>query len=260
MLRAILLDLDGTIYKGKTAIEGANEVLDLLRKKGLKVYFVTNAATRSRAGVVEKLAGMGIHAEEKEVYCTTYAAARYITKNLGGKTVFCVGEQGMKDEFGKHGITVVEDDSAGIVVVGLDRTVDYEKLSKGYRAIEKGAEFIATNCDVIYPVEDGYLPGAGALVAAMESCTGKKPFVIGKPETYFVELIHEEEKLEKDEMIVVGDRVDTDIIFAKNAGIKSVLVLTGVTGKNEIEKLEERPDYVIESISDLPGLIEKLSP
>jgi len=260
MLRAILLDLDGTIYKGKTAIEGANVVLDLLREKGMMIFFVTNAATRSRVGVVEKLRGMGIHAEEKEMYCTTYAAARYITGNFGGKTVFCIGEQGMKDEFRRHGISIVEDDSAGIVVVGLDRTINYEKLSAGYRAIAKGAGFIATNCDVVYPVEDGYLPGAGALVAAMESCTGKKPFVIGKPETYFVELIREEEKLGKDEMIVVGDRAETDIMFAKNAGIKSVLVLTGVVRKEEIEKMEERADYVIDSIRDLPSLLEKISP
>ncbi len=260
MVKAVLLDLDGTIYKGKTAIPGANETMEKLRSSGIKLFFVTNAATRSRVGVAEKLAGMGIRAEEEEMYCTTYATARYITKNHPGKTVFCIGEQGMKDEFGKHGITVVEDDSAGIVVVGLDRTIDYKKLSIGYRAIGKGAEFIGTNGDVVYPVEDGFLPGAGALVAAVESCTGKKPFIIGKPESYFAELINEEKKLDKSEMIIVGDRLDTDIRFGNNTGIKSVLVLTGVTKREDIEKSKDKPDYVIESINELPSILEGLSP
>lgn len=260
MLKAVLLDLDGTIYKGKTAIPGADETLQKLRDKGIKLFFVTNAATRSRAGVVEKLAGMDIHAKEEEMYCTTYAAAIHITASHPEKTVFCIGEKGMKDEFEKHGIKIVEDDSAGIVVVGLDRTIDYKKLSIGYRAIMKGAEFIATNGDVVYPVEDGFLPGAGSLVAAVESCTGKKPFVIGKPETYFAELINKEEKLGRDEMLVVGDRLDTDIRFGKNSGIKSVLVLTGVTKKEDVEKAKDKPDYVIETITELSSLLEKLSP
>lgn len=260
MLKAILLDLDGTVYKGKTAIQGTNETMIKLREKGYLLFFITNAATRSRAGVVEKLAGMGIEAKEAEVYCATYATGKYISKNHPGKTVFCIGERGMKDEFAKHGITIVDDDNAGIVVVGLDRTIDYRKLSTGYRAIAKGAEFIATNGDVVYPVEDGFLPGAGAMVAAVESCTGKKPFIIGKPETYFAELINEEEKLDKNEMIMVGDRLDTDIQFAKNTGIKSIFVLSGVCTKEDIEKTGIKPDYILESMNELPELLEKLSP
>ncbi len=259
MLKAVLLDLDGTVYRGKSAIPGADETLQKLRDKGIRLFFVTNAATRSRVGVVEKLAGMGIHAKEEEMYCTTYATARYITSNFKDKTVFCIGEKGMKDEFKKHEISVVEDDSAGIVVVGLDRTIDYDKLSVGYKTIMKGAEFIATNGDVVYPVEDGFLPGAGVMVAAVESCTSKKPFIIGKPEIYFAELIHAENKLDKEEMLIVGDRTDTDIRFGRNTGIKSVLVLTGVTKKEDIEKSNDKPDYVIESVNELPELVEKLS-
>lgn len=258
MLRAILLDLDGTVYKGKTAIPGANETMRRLREK-YKLFFVTNAATRSRIGVVEKLADMGIEAKESEMYSTTYASGKYIAKNHPGKTVFCIGEKGMKDEIGKHSITLAQDDSADIVLVGLDRTIDYKKLSIGYRAIEKGAEFIATNQDVVYPVEDGFLPGAGAIVSAVESCTRKSPFIIGKPRSYFAELINEEEKLGKEEMIIVGDRLDTDIQFAKNTGIKSVLVLTGVTKKEDVEKSKVKPDYVIESINELPELLEKIN-
>jgi len=256
MLKAILFDLDGTLYKGKTAIPGAAEAVEELRKNGIMVFFITNAATRSRKGVVEKLTGMGITAGEKEVYGATYATARYITSNFPGKTVFCIGERGMKEEFAVHGIKIADDDSAGIVVVGLDRTLNYEKLSIGYRAIMKGAEFIATNTDSVYPVEDGLLPGAGVMVAAIERCTGKKPFIVGKPGTYFAELAVKENNLNKDEIILVGDRLNTDILFAKNAGIKSVMVLTGVSKREDIKEI--KPDYVIESIRDLPGLLHKV--
>lgn len=256
MLKAILFDLDGTLYKGKTAIPGAAETLEKLRKEGIGLFFITNAATRSRSGVVDKLKGMEISVEEKEVYGATYATARYITSNFPDKTVFCIGEKGMKEEFNKHGIKIVEDDSAGVVVVGLDRTIDYNKLSVGYRAIMKGAEFVATNTDSVYPVEDGFLPGAGVMVASIERCTGKKPFVVGKPESYFAELVIKENQLNKEEVIIVGDRLNTDIQFAKRAGIKSVLVLTGVSKKEDIKEI--KPDFVIDTVNDLPELLHKV--
>lgn len=256
MLKAVLFDLDGTLYKGKTAIPGAEETLERLRKEGIRIFFITNAATRSRAGIVEKLTGMGIHAEENEVYGATYATARYITSNFPGKTVFCIGEKGMKDEFEKHKIKLVDDDSAEIIVVGLDRTIDYRKLSIGYRSIMKGAEFIATNTDATYPVEDGFLPGAGVMVAAIERCTGKKPFVVGKPESYFAELVIKENNLKKNEIIFVGDRLNTDIHFAKRAEIKSVMVLTGVSKKEDIKDI--KPDFVIDTVNELPELLHKV--
>jgi len=162
----------------------------------------------------------------------------------------------MKEEFEKNKIKVVDDDSAEIVVVGLDRTLDYKKLSIGYRAIMKGAEFIATNTDATYPVEDGFLPGAGVMVAAIERCTGKKPVVVGKPESYFAELVIKENSLDKEKIIFVGDRLETDIQFAKRSGIKSVLVLTGVSRKEDIKEI--KPDFVIDTVNELPELLHKV--
>ncbi len=259
MLKAILLDLDGTVYKGKTAISGTVEALEKLRERGIRFFFISNAATQSRIGVVERLAAMGIRSAKEEIYNSSYATAMYLGENFPNRTVFCFGEEGMKEEFRAHGIKTVEEESADIVVVSLDRTVNYQKITACYRAIRNGALFIATNDDADFPVEEGYLPGAGAMVAAVERCTGKKPFIIGKPNTYFARLILKENKLKKDEVLVVGDRLETDIRFARNSGIKSTLVLTGVTKKEDIKKARDKPDYVLESIAGLPSLIEKLS-
>jgi HAD superfamily hydrolase (TIGR01457 family) len=258
MLKAVLLDLDGTIYKGKSAIPGTAEALEKLREKGIRLFFISNAATQSRIGVVERLAAMGIRSAKEEIYNSSYATAMYLCENFPGRTVFCFGEEGMKEEFRAHGIKTVEDESADIVVVSLDRTINYQKMTVCYRAIRNGALFIATNDDADFPVEDGYLPGAGAMVAAVERCTGKKPFIVGKPNTYFARLILEENKLKKDEVITVGDRLETDVRFARNAGIKSILVLTGVTKKEDIEKSKDKPDYVTETINKLPELLEKI--
>ncbi len=260
MLKAVFLDLDGTIYKGKSVIPGAVEALEKLREKGIRLFFISNAATQSRIGVVERLAAMDIHSAKEEIYNSSYATAMYLRENFPGRTVFCLGEEGMKEEFREHRIKMAEDESADIVVVSLDRTVNYQKITACYRAIRNGALFIATNDDADFPVEDGYLPGAGAMVAAVERCTGKKPFIVGKPNTYFAKLILEENKLKKNEVITIGDRLETDIRFARNAGIKSILVFTGISQREDIEKSRDKPDYVLKSIKELPGLIGKLSP
>ncbi len=257
MFNAILFDLDGTIYKGKSVISGAGSVVENLRKKGIKVFFLTNAATRSRDGVVKKLAEMGIHTFKSEVYTSGYATAVYIKKNLPGKNVFCFGENGLKEELAEHGIEIVNNESAKIVVVSLDRRIDYEKIATSYRAIMNGATFIATNDDADFPVEDGFLPGAGAMVAAVEKCTGKKPIVIGKPNPYLARIVLAENDLKKNEVLVVGDRLETDIKFAKNARIKSALVLTGVARKKDINMSSEKPDYILNSVLELPSLINR---
>jgi len=253
MFKAVLLDLDGTVYKGKSAIEGAKETIETLRANGVKIFYVTNASTNSRenrAGIIKKF---GIGAEKEEIYSSAYASAKHVKDSYPGKSVFVVCEGGIQDEMRKMGIKVVEDTCADIVVVGLDRKLSYEKLSIAFRAILNGAVFIATNEDATYPVEDGFMPGAGALVAFISKATGKKPLVMGKPNTYLIELIMKEREFKREEMLIVGDRLETDILAGKRAGVKTALVLTGVATKEEAEKLEKekRPDYIMESVKDI---------
>ncbi len=259
-IKVVLLDLDGTLLRGKTAISGAARALEQMRGFGIKVFFLTNASTHTRKSTVKKLKAAGLFARESEVFCSSYMIADYIATKYPGRKVFCISEAGMQDELLDKGVQVVRDEHADIVAVGLDRKFTYEKLATAFKAIRRGALFIASNEDMMFPVEGGFLPGAGAIVAAMKKCTGKKPIVLGKPNRYGVELLLRENKLNKEETLIVGDVIETDVLTGKNAGIRSVLVLTGVAKKEDLKKLKmrERPDFVLESVAGLPGLLSKL--
>lgn len=248
MIKAVVFDLDGTLYVGNTPVPGAAKKIEELRKKGIVVLFLTNAGTRSRKSIVTKLAGLGFSAKEDEIYCGSYLLARYVTEHYPGRKVFIVGERGMLEECEWLGVPLTESGS-DIVAVCLDRAFNYEKLSKALTEILNGAIIIASNNDATYPTENGQMPGAGSLVAAIERASGKKAHVVGKPGTYTMGLIEREHHLKKDEILVVGDRLDTDIKFAKDSGVKSALVLTGIAKRNDIKEI--RPDYVFESVAEL---------
>ncbi|MDD5340062.1 MAG: HAD-IIA family hydrolase [Candidatus ainarchaeum sp.] len=250
MIKAVIFDLDGTLYRGKTPLPGAAETLDALRGRGVKALFLTNAATMGRAEVAAKLNGMGLRAKKEDVYCGAYLLARYIAQNHKGNPVYVVGEKGIFDELKEMGITTVEE-GAGVVAVGLDRRFTYDKLAKAHLALKRGAVFLASNTDATFPVEGGELPGAGGMVAAIEKVSGKRPHVTGKPNPYVMELIEKEHGLKKQEIMVVGDRLETDIAFARNCGVKSALVLSGASKKEDIRENGMRPDYVFGSVAEL---------
>ena len=248
MIKAVIFDLDGTLYLGKTPIKGAAEKLAELRERGIKVLFLTNAATRSRGDVALKLRGMGFTADKKEVYCGAYILARYIAAHHKGKKVYVVGEKGVFDELSEAGIPFGE--PCGVVAVGLDREFNYDKLCRAHLAVSGGAVFLASNYDHTYPTESGHLPGAGSLVSSIEFASGKKAFVVGKPNTFVIEIIKKDHGLKESEIMMVGDRIDTDITFAKNCRIKSVLVMSGsVKKKGEVGAIA--PDQIIEDVTRL---------
>ncbi|MFH1685123.1 MAG: HAD-IIA family hydrolase, partial [Candidatus Micrarchaeota archaeon] len=180
MIKAVIFDLDGTLFLGKTAIPGAAKKLEELRSKGIKMIFLTNAATRSRENLLEKILSMGLSAQKDEIYCSSYFLAKYISEFHKGKTVYIVGEQGINDELGEHGIRVV-DEKADIVTVGLDRGFTYEKLANALKQLQNGAILLSSNKDTTYPTEHGVMPGAGSIVAAVEAASGKEAISLGKP-------------------------------------------------------------------------------
>jgi HAD superfamily hydrolase (TIGR01457 family) len=260
-IKVVVLDLDGVLYRGNTLIPGANRAVDTIRKMGLRVVFLTNAGTHSRsmrAGVLRKL---GIAAKPAEVYTSSYAAGKYIAEKYGKVSVFYVGEKGTGKELRNAGLRVInnkKNTKSKVVVVCLDQKVTYDKLARASVDIMKGAAFIATNCDSTFPVERGLLmPGAGALVKFVEFTTGVNAFVVGKPNTYMLKMVMKEAHVKPNEVIIVGDRLDSDIEVGKRAGIKTALVLTGVTKKQDLKKLgkKEMPDYVLRSIRELPGAL-----
>jgi HAD superfamily hydrolase (TIGR01457 family) len=259
MIKAVIFDLDGTLFKGKTVIDGAADTLKQLRKAGLKIIFLSNAGTETREGLAKKLAGFGIEAHKDEVYNTSYGTARYIVEKFGaGTTFYAVSEPAFLEELKAAGL-VFKEDKPRVVVATFDRNMTYDKVAKAYLAIKSGAVFIATNLDKLYPIENGFLPGGGSVVAAVQNAAGVKPIVIGKPESYMIDCALADNKIKKSEALLVGDMLDTDIAAAKNARIKSAIVLTGITSKEDLEKEKKlKPDIVMDSIIRLPSMLSAL--
>ncbi|MHB9037358.1 MAG: HAD-IIA family hydrolase [Armatimonadota bacterium] len=255
-----VFDLDGVIYRGYEPQPHAKEVLLALRSRGHAVRFYTNNAAKSRQFYVSKLESMGIPTPIGDIMTSSYATALYfIEKNAIGKTVYRIGERGMAEEFEAVGMKVLYDDDEpnakiDFVTVGIDREFHYRKLARAQKAILDGAQFIATNEDATFPVEGGALmPGGGCMVAAVRTATGIEPFVVGKPETYAYDKILELTNCPPERSIMIGDRLETDIMVGNRAGAQSVLVLTGVTSREQAESAmgELKPDRIIDTLEEL---------
>lgn len=255
-----VFDLDGVIYRGAEPQPHSREVISTLRNLGHTVRFYTNNAANSRESYLTKLSVMGIPVTIDEIMTSSYATALYfVEENAVGKTVYRIGGQGMSDEFEAVGMRVITDgDDPGapidFVVVGMDRDFNYSKLARAQKAIREGAQFIATNEDATYPVEGGALvPGGGCMVAAVRTATSVAPFVVGKPETYALDKILDLTSTPPERAVMVGDRLETDIMVGNRAGAHTVLVLTGVTSREQAEAAigNLRPGRIIETLAEL---------
>ncbi len=261
--RVLLVDLDGTIVRGDEPIPGAREALEAARVRGARPVFVTNNATRTPADVVSHLAAAGIAARPDEVVTSAVATASMLSAR-GTRTVRVVGEAALRSALVVEGIEILADGPSArpdAVVVGLDRTATYDSLRTAAFDVQRGAHLVATNADGSYPVPGGVAPGAGALVAALEATTGVTPLSIGKPEPHLFEMAAEAVGREPSEAVVIGDAIGTDLAGAKAIGARSVLMLTGITTRDEVEALsaEERPDAVAADATELAAALDRLS-
>ncbi|SDK80456.1 TIGR01457 family HAD-type hydrolase [Alkalibacterium thalassium] len=247
--KGYLIDLDGTMYKGKEPIEQAPRFIRQLKKSQIPYIFLTNNSTSSPEEVAIKLkAQFNVPAEAEEVYTSSLATADYV-KNLEGNRVFVVGEKGLIEALEQVGCEIVEED-IDHVVVGLDRELTYEKCMIASLAIQNGASFIATNKDTNLPNELGLVPGAGSLVALIEKSTRVEPTFIGKPESYIMESALKKIGLNRDEVLMVGDNYETDILAGINNGVDTLLVLTGFTSKEDLDQFADEPTFVIDTLDD----------
>jgi 4-nitrophenyl phosphatase len=261
----LIFDLDGVIYLGDTPIPGAIEALHALVAAGHRLFFLTNNSTRTRQTYADKISRMSYPARADQVMTSAYATGLYL-QSLGaaGKSVYVVGEGGLREEMHLAGLRVLtEDDPLGAdyVVAGLDRDLTYAKLRRAHAEItEHGATFIATNRDATFPMEHGEIPGGGAIVAPIECSTGVKGFTVGKPEPHTWLRILDLAGVPPHGALMVGDRSETDILGAKKIGLRTALVLTGVTTPEMAENLSEeaRPEFLIPAVADLPALVESL--
>lgn len=255
--KGIIFDLDGVVYRGSKAVPGAVEAIKLLREKGVKTIFLTNASMRTRAQVAEKLSNLGIPTPLEEVITSSYGTAFFLREKFKVGKVFCIGENGLRDELSQAGFEVCESENVDFVAVGLDREFTYEKISTAFKAIRKGALFVAANSNPIHPMEDYLQPGSATMIAAISACVGKQPdYTIGKPNTFLLKLAAKRMQLSPKEILVVGDIPEIDILAGNNFGAFTVLVLSGVTTREQAKKIpeEQQPKLVLDSIADLKKL------
>lgn len=261
MIRHVIMDMDGVVYRGDVPVPGAIETLAALRRQGVSVAFLTNNASRHRADLVEKLLQMGLPCSIEQMWGSAYTTARYLASQACDVRVFAIGMPGMIREFREAGLSVITQyPEATHVVVGLDRDFTYEKLTCAHRAICDGAVFIATNLDVTFPDSPSTtVPGAGALAAALQASTGVAPQVMGKPQPTGLALIADAWGVEPASIVAVGDRLDTDIAAANAFGCMSTLVLTGIAKQVDAEAATGlyKPDVVLQDLTELIPMLSR---
>lgn len=259
-VKGYLLDLDGTVYRGEGLIPGAAEAIAELRRRGRRIVFLSNKPLYSRADYAGKLTRLGIPTSEEEVINSSFVLARHLAREAPGARVFPIGELPLLVELCRAGLELSEDpEKIQYVVAAFDRTFDYRKLNIAFQALRRGARFYATNPDRTCPVEEGEIPDAAGVIAALEATTGREvELVAGKPSRYMVQAALEVLGLPPEACAMVGDRLETDMVMAVENGLVAVLTLTGVTSREDLATASVRPDHVIGSIAELPTLDEKL--
>jgi 4-nitrophenyl phosphatase len=253
-LRYLIVDMDGVLYRGKEAIPGTREFLAFLRQRGIHFVLATNNSTRTPQQYVDKLASMDVMIHAGEVLTSAQATAGYLADIAPpASRIFVVGQDGLWTALRESGFSLVEDEPE-YVVAGMDFTVCYERLAQATLHIRAGAHFIGTNPDKTFPSERGIVPGAGSLLAFLETATGVRPTVIGKPETAMMQQAMARMGAQPARTAVVGDRLETDILAGQRAGLITLLVLSGITDRTMLDGAEIQPDLVFDDVAHLHGL------
>lgn len=248
--KGYLIDLDGTIYKGKERIPAGERFIQRLQEQEIPYLLVTNNTTRTPQMVQDMLAQQfNIQTPLETIYTATMATVDYMKDMNRGQTAFVIGETGLKSAISEAGY-IEDKENPAYVVVGLDSQVTYDMLATATLAIAKGALFIGTNPDLNIPTERGLMPGAGSLVALLEAATRVKPVFIGKPNAIIMNKALDILQVKRSEAIMVGDNYLTDIMAGIQNDIASLLVTTGFTKAEEVPKLPIQPDYVVASLDD----------
>ena len=246
-LQALLFDLDGTVYRGSDAIPGAAE---FFRDLKIPFLFVTNRGNRTPEAVAEQLTAMGINCTADQVLTSAQVAAANLE---AGSSAYCVGETGLITALEVRGVRIVGEgeETPDAVVVSYDRCFSYDKITQALRFINAGARFIATNDDSVITIEDGLVPEAGPLVAAISKATGQAPENMGKPNVQIMEIALKRLGVSAEYTAIVGDNILTDILAGHNSGMKSVLILTGVSTREDAAAAGERPTWIVENYYEL---------
>lgn len=251
--RLFLLDMDGTLYLGDSVLNGAIEFVERLAKSGRGYVYLTNNSSRAGEDYIKRLRSLGFPCEQENVFTSGMATAMYLNENYPGKNVYLVGTRAFGRELESYGVKLSGDD-ADVVVVGFDTELVYEKLNKAVHFLRCGADFVAANPDWVCPMpNDEVMPDCGSICALLTASTGKVPLYIGKPNRRMVDIMSRIKDVPNEQICCVGDRIYTDIAVAVNAGAVSVLVMSGETTADMLERLDIKPDYVFNDVNELKG-------
>jgi 4-nitrophenyl phosphatase len=257
-IRAVVSDMDGVLWRGDKPMPGLIEFFAFLREQDIHFILATNNATRTARQYVDKLAGHGVTVSDDEILPSCDVVSDYlVTLAKPGTRVFVVGEAALADSLTARGF-VISQDEAEFVVAGLDRQVTYAKVAQATRLIRNGAKFIGTNPDKTWPSETGVTPGAGAVLAFIEAAADVKPFIVAKPEPVMFQQALARLGTRPEETVMIGDRLETDIEGGLRAGLKTILVLSGISTEADVEQTGIRPDWTFRDIGELAQVWQRL--
>ena len=253
------LDMDGTIYNENQIFDGTLEFLEEIKRRGGKYVFITNNSSKSVEDYVQKVQAMGIKAEYENFYTSSQATAMYLKENYPNQVVYCMGTRSLIKELREAGIEVVTevDERASVVLLGFDTENTSEKIRNTCIMLGRNVAYLATNPDLVCPVSFGYIPDCGSMSIMLKNATGKEPFFIGKPEPIMVNCVLKQLNCKRENAVIVGDRLYTDIKTGENAKIDTICVLSGEASMEDILQGDVKPDYIFKSVKEIyEGLIE----
>ena len=268
LVDGFIFDLDGTVYLGESALPNAVDAIATLRQMGKRVLFVSNKPLEPRENYAQKLTKLGIPAEPDDVITSGFVMGYHLAHSEPHLNLYVVGEENLLNELRGHGLKVVNEfldqspldviqpHGVDAVIVAFDRTLDYRKLNTAYQALMGGARFFATNADKMCPMPGGGIPDAGGTIAALEHMTGSKvELLAGKPSKLIMSVALQRLNLPAERVMMVGDRLETDIFMGQQSGMQTAATMTGASTRADVARMAIPPTYVIENLGDLPGIV-----
>lgn len=254
--KGFILDMDGTFFLGEQLLPGALELLALLNQRGLPFYFLTNNTSKGRGIYVKKLGALGVKTEDARVFTAGDATIGFLRQNYSGRKVFLMGTESLAEDFRSAGI-ILEDKEPDLVVLGYDTSLTYSKLCAFCGFVRQGLPYLATHPDINCPTPEGLMPDIGAIMALVQASTGRTAeMVFGKPDRNIIDQVALRMGVAVDQLVMVGDRLYTDIALGKTAGVTTVLVLSGETRREQLADSLYQPDYICQDLSELARLLK----
>lgn len=250
--QAFICDMDGVIYHGDRLLPGVPEFVDWLKREGKKFLFLTNSSERAPRELHEKLARLGLDVAKEHFYTSALATAAFIAGQAPESTAYVIGESGLINALYDAGISM-NDINPDYVVVGEARSYTYENILRAVKFIQNGAKLIGTNPDLTGPTEQGLVPATGALISPIEQATHNQAYFVGKPNPLMMRTALKKLGCRREDTVIIGDRMDTDIVAGVESEIFTALVLSGCTKREDLSSFAYRPDCILEGVGDIPG-------